>query len=168
VNAAFANGLEPPKVDGRYPAIDEGPEVEILKWIEAQAEKCKIATRTDLRQHCQAKYSVAISRGRIDSFILRHRDELGETKSTPQEDTGLEVPPIFLDETVCCLGEYVHGMKAELVFNLDEVGVSEWEDRKDKKVVIPTVLSGQTIYHHGSRNLKHMSVITCIRAAGRA
>jgi hypothetical protein len=55
-------------------------------------------------------------------------------------------------------------MKAELLFNLDEVGVSEREDRKDPKVVIRRVLSGQTIYHCASRNLKHISVITCISA----
>jgi hypothetical protein len=56
---------------------------------------------------------------------LRHRDELAETKSTPQEDARLEVPRVFLDEAVRYLGEYVQGMKAELVFNLDEVEVSE-------------------------------------------
>jgi hypothetical protein len=64
---------------------------------------------------------------------------LAETKSTPQEDARLEISRIFLDKTVRCLGEYVHGMKAELVFNLDEVGVSEWEDRKDKKVAVAGV-----------------------------
>jgi hypothetical protein len=35
VKAALANGLEPPKVRGRHPAIDEGSEAEILEWIEA-------------------------------------------------------------------------------------------------------------------------------------
>jgi hypothetical protein len=72
VKAALANRLEPPKVRGRHPPIDEGSEAEILEWIETQAEKYNPATRTDLRQHCQAKYSVAISRGWVDSFILRH------------------------------------------------------------------------------------------------
>jgi hypothetical protein len=160
VKAALANGLEPPKVRGRQLAIGQGSEAEILEWIEVQAEKCNPATRTDFCQHCQAKYSVARNRGWVDSFILPHRDELAETKSTPQEEARPAVPRIFLDETVRCLGEYVHGMKVELVFNLDEVGVSEWEDRKDKKVVIPRALSGQTIHHRASRNLKHMSVIT--------
>jgi hypothetical protein len=61
VKAALANGLEPPKVRGIHPAIDEGSEAEIREWIEAQAEKYHPATRTDLCQHCQAKYSVAIS-----------------------------------------------------------------------------------------------------------
>jgi hypothetical protein len=35
----------------------------------------------------------------------------------------------------------VENCPADLVFHLDEVGVSEWEDRKDKKVVIPVAIS---------------------------
>jgi hypothetical protein len=31
----MANRLEPPKVRGRYSAIDEGSETETLQWIEA-------------------------------------------------------------------------------------------------------------------------------------
>jgi hypothetical protein len=30
----------------------------------------------------------------------------------------------------------VQGCIHDLVFNLDEIGVSEWEDRKSKKVVV--------------------------------
>jgi hypothetical protein len=59
-------------------------------------------------------------------------------------------------------------MKAELRFILDEVGVSEWEGRKDKKVIVPTVLSYHTIHHRACGNLKHMSVMTWISAAGES
>jgi hypothetical protein len=59
-------------------------------------------------------------------------------------------------------------MKAELVFNLDEVGMSDWEDRKDEKVVVPTALDGQTIHHRVSRNVRHISIITCISAGGES
>jgi hypothetical protein len=125
VKAALANALDLRKVRGRHLAIDEGSEAEIMEWFDAQAEKCNRATRTDLVQHCQTKYSVAISRGWVDWFILRHRNELPETKSGPHEDATLEVPRVFLNETVRCLGEYGQGMKAELVLNLNEVVVSE-------------------------------------------
>jgi hypothetical protein len=57
-------------------------------------------------------------------------------------------------------------MKAELVFNLDEVGMSEWEDRKDKKVIVPKTMDNQTIHHCASRNVKYTSIIMCI-SAGR-
>jgi hypothetical protein len=53
----------------------------------------------------------------------------------------------------------------ELVFNLDEVGISDWEDRKRKTVMVPATLSGQAIHHEISRTVKHISVIACISAA---
>jgi hypothetical protein len=59
-------------------------------------------------------------------------------------------------------------MKAESVFNLDEVRMSEWEDRKDKKVIVPKTTAGQTIHHRTSRNVKYISIITCIIAAGES
>jgi hypothetical protein len=43
---------------------------------------------------------------------------------------------MFLERSVQNLNEYVHGWTAELVFNLDEVGISDWEDRKARKVVV--------------------------------
>jgi hypothetical protein len=73
-----------------------------------------------------------------------------------------------LDETIRCLREYVHGMKAELVFNLDEAGMSDWDDRKDKKVIVTKTMVGQTIHHHVSRNVIHISIITCITTAGES
>jgi hypothetical protein len=83
-----------------------------LECIEAQAEKYDPVTRTHLRHYCQAKYSISISQGWVDSFILRRRDDLPETKSIPQEDTRLEIPRVFLNETIHYLGEYVKRMKA--------------------------------------------------------
>jgi hypothetical protein len=60
--------------------------------------------------------------------------------------------------------EAVQGLVFDLVFNLDEVGVgvgvSEWEDPKSKKVIMPTAMSSQTIHHGVKRNLKHITVIT--------
>jgi hypothetical protein len=40
-----------------------------------------------------------------------------------------------------CIGFYT----AELVFDFDEVGISDWEDRKARKAVVPTTMGGQTI-----------------------
>jgi hypothetical protein len=103
VKAALNNRLEEPKVRDRHMAIDKNSEVEILEWINIQIEKCNPVTHTDLRHYCEVKYSTSISRGWIDAFILRHRDDLTETKSTSQEKTRLEVPRVFLDETIYCL-----------------------------------------------------------------
>jgi hypothetical protein len=107
VKAALTSGSEEPKSRGRHSAFDDDSESEILTWIEAQAEKFKPMTCTDLGNYCQTKYSHSVTRGWVDSFILRHGDGLTEAKSIPQEDTRLEVPRAFLDETICFLREYV-------------------------------------------------------------
>jgi hypothetical protein len=99
----LANGLEQPKVRGRHLAVDEDSEGEILEWIEAQIEKCKPVTRTDIWHYCETKCSRLVSRGLVGSFILRRRDDLTEIKSAPQEDPRLEVLRVFLEETTRCL-----------------------------------------------------------------
>jgi hypothetical protein len=109
-----------------------------------------------------------VSKGWVDSFILRHEADLTERKTMPEEEVRLEVPHVFLNEAIGHLQDHVQGMKAELVFNLDEVGISEWEGRKDKKAIDPKTIDGQTTHDRVSRNVKHISIITCITAGGES
>jgi hypothetical protein len=69
---------------------------------------------------------------------------------------------------ISCLTEDRPRSCAELVFNLDEVGISEWKDRAPRKVIVPVSMTDQTIHHGIHRNLKHMSVICCVSAAGES
>jgi hypothetical protein len=166
VKAALEKALNEPKARGRDFAFDDQSEIQILEWIRSQADKCAPATRTDLRRHCKVKYSHSISRGWVYSFILRQKANLSETKSTSQDDVRLEVPRVFLDETVNYVREHVHGIKMELDFNLGEVGMSEWEDDQVRKIIVPTTMNGKTIHHHTSRSVQHISIITSISTAG--
>jgi hypothetical protein len=47
-------------------------------------------------------------------------------------------------------------MKAELVFNLDKVGMSEWEDGKEQEVIILITMDSQTIDHDASRSVRYI------------
>jgi hypothetical protein len=69
-----------------------------------------------------------VENGLIPSFYVTAM--IWQTKSTHQEDPRLKILHGLLDETIRCLREYIQGMKIKLVFNLDEVEMSEWEDRK--------------------------------------
>jgi hypothetical protein len=143
--------LDDPQGRDRHSAFDDASEIEILEWIQNQAEKFNPITQTDLIHYCQVKYSCSISRGWVNSFVLRHREDLREVKSTQQEHPRLEVPREFLDESTRCLRENVHEMKVELVFNLHEVSMSEWKDRKEKKVIVPITMDDQTIHQGASK-----------------
>jgi hypothetical protein len=110
---------------------------------------------------------VPIARGWVNSFVRRHSDQIFKTENTPQEQQRLQVSRLFLERTVQDLKVHVQQCVAELVFNLDEVGISDWEDRKNetKTVIDPVTMRGQTIHHEISRAVKHISVIACVSAA---
>jgi hypothetical protein len=100
---------------------------------------------------------------RLASFRRIDREE---RKSSPQEEPRLPVPRILLEETIGSLHETLQGRRADLVFNLDEVGISDWEDRKPKKVVVTITVAAHNIHHRISRNVKHISIVTCISGGG--
>jgi hypothetical protein len=147
-------------------AVDAESDATFLSWIKRQAEKNETATRTDMKNYCHEVCKFEVTRGRVDSFISRHSAGLIEKKSSPQEEPRLHVPPIFLKETITSMHGILQGCPADLVFNLDEVGRSDREDRKPKKVVIPITVSAHNIHHRISRNVKHMSTVMCICAGG--
>jgi hypothetical protein len=87
--------------------------------------------------HCTAEFKIKFTRGWVNSFVLRDLDDVISAKSALQEEQRLRVPRAFLERAIKDLHDHVQGCVADLVFNLDEVGISDWEDRKTKKVVVP-------------------------------
>jgi hypothetical protein len=63
---------------------------------------------------------------------------------------------------------HVTGKCAELVFNVDELGSTNWADRQVKKVVASAAVRKEDIYHFVARRHRHMTILTCISAAGDA
>jgi hypothetical protein len=104
----------------------------------------------------------------VNSFLRRHADALCQTKNSSQEAERLEIPRCFRDETVDCLARLAQGRPTELVFNLAEVGISDWEDRKSKTVIVPKALSKHAIHHRLSRKLKYVTIIACVSPAGES
>jgi hypothetical protein len=166
VRSALKNGFDHPISRGRHLALDAISDASISEWIKKNAESNTAVTRTDIKNYCFKVYKFQASRGWVDSFILHHSDEFTEKKNSPQEDRRLQVRRIFLNETICYMNEAVQGGPADLGFNLDEVGISDWEDRKPKKVVVPMTATSHSIHHRVSRNLKQISIVTCICASG--
>jgi hypothetical protein len=168
VTHALAHVLEPAENRGCHQTFDDDIERGLLLWIQENAARNSAVTGRDVREHIATRYHLSVTRDWINSFLGRHLDELCLVKSAPQETELLEVPRCFLEETIRCLHESVQGRPTELVFNLDEVGISDWEDRKSKKVIVPQSMRVPTIHHRVNRAPKHVSVIACISAAGES
>jgi hypothetical protein len=90
-----------------------------------------------------------------------------EKQSSPQGEPQLQVPRVFLDQTGRSMHEAVQGRPADLVVRLDEVGISDWEYRQAKKVVVPRTAALHSIHHPLSPSVKYISVVACIPRVGR-
>jgi hypothetical protein len=62
-------------------------------------------------------------------------------------DHFLRYPRQFLVETLRDMEGAVQGSVHDLVFNLDEVDVSDWENRKLKRIVVPRAFGNWAIHH---------------------
>jgi hypothetical protein len=168
VQSAVGYGLEPPGERAKHPALDADREQQSLDWIQQKAEQSTPVGKTEIKDSCTIQSKVPITLGWDNSFVLRHSDQIFNTKSTPPEQQRLQVPRMFPERTVDDRNEHIQGCVAELVFNLDEVGISNCEDRKTKIVIGPAKMVGQTVHHEISRPVKHISVIACAFPAGES
>jgi hypothetical protein len=168
VQSALAPGLEQPGERGKHPALDADREQQILDWIQQKAEQSTPVGKREIKDYCSTQWKVPITRGSVTVFVLRHSDQIFKTKSAREELQPLQGPKRFPERSVEKLKEHVQVYVAELVFNLEEVGISDWKDRKTKTVIVPATMVGQTIHHEISRTVKHISVIVCVSATGES
>jgi hypothetical protein len=73
---------------------------------------------------------------------------------------------VFPERTTGNIKQYVHEQAVELVFNLDEVSCSDWEDRCEKSVIVPTIFEERIIHHKVQKATKHVTALVYVTAAG--
>jgi hypothetical protein len=100
--------------------------------------------------------------------LQRHADVVCKKTLTPQKNPRRQVPKQFLDDYVKLIKEYIPLVPAELIFNIDECGFSDWEERNPKLVLIPAEFERSVLHYPVNRAIRHQSLICCITAAGDA
>jgi hypothetical protein len=76
----------------------------------------------------------------IRSFLSRHGDEIALRVVKPQENPRLQIPRSDLDDYIALVQQLIQFSPAELVFNIDESGLSDWQERKKNNVIVSTDL----------------------------
>jgi hypothetical protein len=101
-------------------------------------------------------------------FLDCHADEVSRVTVASQEQLRLEVPRSYLDEYITSLKKIIPIVLSELVFNFDETGLSDWEDRKTKPIFVPAAGEDSTLHEPVNRNIRHHTLMCCVNAAGDA
>jgi hypothetical protein len=112
------------------------------------------------------EYNPRLTKGWLNAFIGRHLDQMKICRSLPQEDARLIVPRTYLEAHIALMRTHITGQFSELVSNLDEVGSSDWEDRKPRKVLATLTVSASEVFHSVSRRYCHVTLLACVSVAG--
>jgi hypothetical protein len=72
------------------------------------------------------------------SFLKKHAHLICRSVVPPQENVRLEVLHEYSGQYIRLVKELVPLVLTELLFNIDESGFSDWEERKPNGVPIPT------------------------------
>jgi hypothetical protein len=130
-----------------HPPFDDTPE--ILNWIEVWRSWWPIL------EHC----------GWLASFLERREGILIRTTIVLQEQLRLRIPREYLKDYISLIKEYVPLVPVELIFNLDETGLFDWEERKTKPVIIPSHASSSTLYYSIDGAIRHHTFLYCVSAS---
>jgi hypothetical protein len=85
------------------------------------AEEDTPVTKTEIMDYCTSKFKIRFTREWVNSFVIRHSEDVNQTKNAPREQQRVQIPRTFLEITIWDLHDYIQGCVPELVFNLDEV-----------------------------------------------
>jgi hypothetical protein len=71
----------------------------------------------------------------------------------------MTVPRAYLEHHIATIKTHIVGKFSELIFNLDEVGSSEWEDGKPREVIAPQQVSPEDVYHSVACRYGHVTLL---------
>jgi hypothetical protein len=86
----------------------------------------------------------------------------------PQEQLRLGIPREYLNDYISLIKKYVPLVPAELIFNLDETGLSDWEEWETKPMIIPFHTSSSILHYPIDRAIRHHTLLCCVSASGDA
>jgi hypothetical protein len=73
-----------------------------------------------------------------------------------------------LDDYISIIQAYVSLGPTELIVNLHETGLSDWEERKAKPMIIPSEATQIPLPDPADRNIRHHTLLCCVSASGDA
>jgi hypothetical protein len=104
-------------------------------------------TQREILSFVEEHFQKTVTYGWLESFLERWEGIVIRMTVVPQEQLSLRIPREYVNDYISLIKEYVPIVPAELIFNLDETGLSDWEQRKMKPVIIPSHASSSTLHY---------------------
>lgn len=168
VSVVRSRGAKPDKPAHRPLSLNPQQEELILQFIEQGFSSGQYVTQRELLSFVENNFRKTLTYGWLASFLERWADHIARVVVSPQEQLRLQVPRQFLDQYIAMIKAYVPLVPAELIFNLDETGLSDWEERKAKQVIVPQHAKHTALHYPVDRTIRHHTLLCCVSASGDA
>jgi hypothetical protein len=119
----------------RHATLDDASKSTIVAFVLVLFRVGKAVTPKELRTRVQTNHNSRLTRRWVSAFIDRHLDQFQPCRPLRQEGTPLIIPRVHVEAHIAPIHAHISGKFSELVFNLDEIGSFDQEDRKPRKVV---------------------------------
>jgi hypothetical protein len=125
-------------------------------------------TQRELLNLIEEKCHMVLTHGRITPFLARNSADIAEGIFSPPELSSLQTAQRNIDEYIGLIKAYILVVSSELAFNLDEVGLSDWEERRPRPVLVTADRGNQLLHDPVDRDIRHQALLRCVSASGDA
>lgn len=150
ITVCFDEILQP----GLNPTLNEDDEQHIIDKILTDKQQGNSMRPKEVFAYTNEQYKLHLTKGWLQTFLIRNSENIERADSYPVDSKRFNVPRIYFTNYFDTMKVHIIGKVAELVFNLDEVGISPWADKKVKHVIIGKKEEKDKIYHKVNRNTK--------------
>jgi hypothetical protein len=149
-------------------ALSNEQESELCQMIRDKALTGSYVTKRELLNYAETNFRATLTYGWIHCFLQRRAGDVRKAIVAPGELPRLQVPRLYLNQYIDIIKNWIPLVPAELIYNLDESGLSDWEDAKPKPVLVPVDLGDSMIHYPVNRQIRHQTLLCCISASGDA
>ena len=153
---------------GRPLALSENQEKQLIDFIISKKETGEFMTQRQILNYIEEVFEKILTTGWLSSFLSRNSNIIIKTTIYPQEDNRLRIPRTNLNKYIELLKKLVQIILAELIYNIDETGLSDWEGKKPKIAIIPKEYENMILHYPINRKNRHISLIVTVNAGGDA
>lgn len=157
-----------PQAPGRPLSLTEDQEAAVIAYIHETSRTRNFVTRAAILRFIEENMGKTLTHGWIHTFLSRHAGEVILRVARPQENPRLQTPRLYLNQYISLLQRVIELSPAELIFNIDESGLSDWEERKKKDVIVSSGVDLDDLHYGVDRSIRHQTLVCTISASGDA
>ena len=107
----------------------------MLEEILSKRDSYDFMTIGQIIDFVEETFQIIVTKGWVNSFIFRYKDALSKTVIDAIDESRLKVPRRFLKEFLDLVEILISITPAVLVYNIDETGLSDWEEKSQKRLL---------------------------------